>query len=442
VGLTRTFASLAVRATRVLVVEVPGHWFTRVELEQQLSRRGWRRASTAADADVLAVCGVPGLDLAQIVDRLWDQMPGPRVRIDATSPREVGSALDEAATLLVDTPYHRTDAKERAKRPQIPEDHDQMGDKGHGQMGHEDHDQMDHECHDQMDHSGHDPMNHESHDQMDHGGHDQTSHEGLGHMDHGGHDQTSHEGHGHMDHETHGQMDHGGHGGHHGMDMAPEGIPLAQGGQGRDGLQMDVLHLPLGPVLPFWPAGLVLHCSLQGDVVVDAVTAVVAGHNGGGRAHGSQPDLATAVLSDDVMSLLALAGADDLAARASVVRDALVRGDRAAARDSAVRLQRKIRRSLLLRWFLRGVLVLDQSDLEHHDLPESYRGDAYDRLLSMVERVQAGVGGGSLVSEQDGAVPWETLPKLITGLELGTVRLAVASLNPGAFQTSQEVRHA
>lgn len=429
-GLTKMLASLAVRATRVLVVEVPGHWFTRVELEQQMSRRGWRRAWTAADADVLAVCGVPGLDLPEIVNRLWDQMPGPRVRIDVTSPRGVSSALDGAATLLLDTPHHRTDARERAQRPQIPEDHERMDHESHGQVGHSDHDQMNHKNHDQMDHS-----DHEDHEQMDHS--DQMDHE-----DHEDHDQMSHEDHGHMGHESHGHMEHGGHGGHHGMDMAPEGIPLAQGGQGRDGLQMDVLHLPLGPVLPFWPAGLVLHCSLQGDVVVDAVTAVVAGRNRGGRVHGSQPDLATAVLSDAVMSLLALAGADDLAARAGVVRDALVRGNRAAARDSVVRLHRKIRRSLLLRWSLRGVLVLDQSDLERHDLPESYRGDAYDRLLSTVERIQVEIGSGSLVSEQDGAVPWETLPQLITGLELGTVRLAVASLNLGPFQADQEVRHA
>jgi len=226
------------------------------------------------------------------------------------------------------------------------------------------------------------------------------------------------------------------------MDMAPEGIPLAQGGPDRDGLEMDVLHLPLGPVLPFWPAGLVLHCSLQGDVVVDAVTDVVAGDNHWGGAHGSQPGLSPAVRSDRVMALLALAGASDLAARAGLVRDALVRGDRAAARDSVVRLDRKIRRSWLLRWSLRGVLVLDQSDLQRHDLSDSYRGDAYDRLLSMVERIQAEIGSESRVLEQDGVVPWDTVPQLVTGLELGTVRLAVASLNLGPFPTDQEVRHA
>ena len=42
---------------------------------------------------------------------------------------------------------------------------------------------------------------------------------------------------------------------HGDMQMAPSGIPLAEGGQDRDGLEMDVLHVRLGPVLRHWPAG-------------------------------------------------------------------------------------------------------------------------------------------------------------------------------------------
>ena len=61
-------------------------------------------------------------------------------------------------------------------------------------------------------------------------------------------------------------MDHGGmdHSGHGDMDMSPCGIPLAQGGEDRNRLEMDVLNVRLGPVLPHWPAGLVLRCALQG----------------------------------------------------------------------------------------------------------------------------------------------------------------------------------
>ncbi|MEN3124068.1 hypothetical protein [Janibacter sp. LM] len=381
-GLIRVLAHLAVNSTRVLIVEAPGHWLTRVELEQQMALRGWRAAWTPANADVLAVCGVPGPELAELAERLWEQMPGPRARVDVASPAVVGSALEDAATLLLDTPYHRADAGERAQEPRIPEDH--------GQMRHEG-----------MDHQG---------------------------MDHGGHE----------------GMDHGGHGGHGGMDMAPAGIALAQGGQDRDGLEMDVLHLPLGPVLPFWPAGLVLLCSLQGDVVVDAVASVVDGAGQAASSKEPQNPLvpASAVRCDGVMALLALAGADDAAARARRARDALVRGDQGAARDAVERLHRTVRRSWLLRWSLRGVLVLDQFDLARHDLPEVCRGDAHDRLSSTVERLRSEVCGAAPVPEETGAVPWETMSHLVTGLELATVRLAVASLNLEPVSTVQGVGNA
>ncbi|GAA4701812.1 hypothetical protein GCM10025781_20410 [Kocuria gwangalliensis] len=386
-GLSGALARLAVRATRVLVVEVPGHWATRMEVEHQLLRRGWRPAWTPADADVLAVCGAPGPELSELVDRLWEQMPGPRVRADITSPGTVGSALDAAAALLLDTPHHRTDAQERAQEPEIPED-------------------------------------------ADHGGH--------GGMDHGEMD------HGEMDH---GEMDHGGHGGHGGMDMAPEGIPLAEGGEDRDGLEMDVLHLPLGPVLPFWPAGLVLRCSLQGDVVVNAEASMVDGRNddeddGAGAAGPSAgPAPAAVVRCDQVMALLALAGVEDAAACARRARDALLCGDEDAARDAVERLDRTVRRSWLLRSSLRGVLLLDRAGLERHGLPGHCRGDAHDRLLSRVERIRAEAGGTEPTPAEDGGVPWAVVPDLVTGLELGSVRLAVASLDLDPHPAVQAVGH-
>ncbi|GAA2123506.1 hypothetical protein [Kocuria atrinae] len=386
-GLSGALARLAVRATRVLVVEVPGHWATRMEVEHQLLRRGWRPAWTPADADVLAVCGAPGPELSELVDRLWEQMPGPRVRADITSPGTVGSALDAAAALLLDTPHHRTDAQERAQEPEIPED-------------------------------------------ADHGGH--------GGMDHGEMD------HGEMDH---GEMDHGGHGGHGGMDMAPEGIPLAEGGEDRDGLEMDVLHLPLGPVLPFWPAGLVLRCSLQGDVVVNAEASMVDGRNddeddGAGAAGPSAgPAPAAVVRCDQVMALLALAGVEDAAACARRARDALLCGDEDAARDAVERLDRTVRWSWLLRSSLRGVLLLDRAGLERHGLPGHCRGDAHDRLLSRVERIRAEAGGTEPTPAEDGGVPWAVVPDLVTGLELGSVRLAVASLDLDPHPAVQAVGH-
>ncbi len=73
-----------------------------------------------------------------------------------------------------------------------------------------------------------------------------------------------HEGTDHGDME-HGDMDHGD------PDMAPDGIPLAQGSdEDRDGLEMDALQVRMGPVLRHWPPGLVLDVTLHGDLVVGA----------------------------------------------------------------------------------------------------------------------------------------------------------------------------
>ncbi len=233
--------------------------------------------------------------------------------------------------------------------------------------------------------------------------------------------------------------------------MAPAGLPLAEGGEDRDGLEMDVLHLPLGPVLPFWPAGLVLRCSLQGDVVVDAEASLVDGENHAedddeGADHGAgatgprpRPAHGAVVRCDQVMALLALAGAEDAAAWARRARDALRHGDRAAARAAAERLHRSVRRSWLLRWSLRGVLPLGPSVLERHELPRHCLGDAHDRLLSRVDRIRAEAGGAEPVPPDDAAVPWAVVPDLVTGLELGSVRLAVASLVLAPHPAVQEV---
>ncbi|KUG57034.1 hypothetical protein AVL61_15500 [Kocuria rosea subsp. polaris] len=237
------------------------------------------------------------------------------------------------------------------------------------------------------------------------------------------------------------------------MDMAPGGIPLAEGGEDRDGLEMDVLRLPLGPVLPFWPAGLVLRCTLQGDVVVEAEASVVDGRNNtqddGAAAAGPHPGPAPAAVvgCDQVMALLALAGAEDAAACARRTRDALLHGDRGAARDAVERLHRTVRRSRLLHWSLRSVLPLGPPALERHELPRHCLGDAHDRLLSRVERIRAEAGGAEPAAvaqparEDDGAVPWAVLPDLVTGLELASVRLAVASLDLEPHPAVQAVGH-
>lgn len=392
-GITQMLAKLAVPAIRVLVVEVPGQWSTRVELEDQMLRRGWRRAWSPADADVLAVCGVPGPELTQLVDRLWEQMPGPRVHADMPSTSTVSSALDDAITLYIDTTHHKHDASSRPQEPQLP------------------HDDTDHGSDDAMSHSSHDTMD-DDHGGMDHDSHTDMDHNGHGHMGHSDHADIDDSGHGGMDHSDHGDME-----------MSPGGIPLAQGGPDRDGLEMDVLHLTLGPILAYWPAGLAMNCTLQGDVVVDSDASIVDGHTSPVPA----PGLSPAMRCDNVMSLLALAGADDLAARARQTRDHLLRGDHSEAHDGLERLHRAIRRSWLLRGSLRRVLVLDHLECQRYGLPASCRGDAYDRMLRTLTRIQVAVDGGGPTVDDD--VSWQVLPDLVIGLELATLRLGVASVN-------------
>ena len=250
-GVSEILALYAVQRAHVLVVEVPGCWSLRVAVERQVLSRGWQLADSPADADVLVVCGEPGPELGKVVDRVWDQLPGPRVRLGLPGIEELDGALDVIEAGLADTASHRADARERPAAPVM------------------DHDDMDH-------------------DDMDHG-----------------------------------DMDHG--------DMAPNGIPLAEGGQDRDGLEMDVLHLPLGPVLRHWPAGLVLRCALQGDVVVGAQASISEGGPGATLAAAAQGDSRAgtdAWLCDQVCAVLSLAGWPDGAASARRVRDALIDDNR------------------------------------------------------------------------------------------------------------------
>ncbi|MGY1843670.1 hypothetical protein, partial [Modestobacter sp. SYSU DS0875] len=237
------------------------------------------------------------------------------------------------------------------------------------------------------------------HGDMDHGDMDH------GDMDHGDMDHGDMD-HGDMDHGDmdHGDMDHGD------MDMPmPGGIGLAGAGDDQltdpDGLDLDVLHLPLGPVLPHWPAGLLLHTTLQGDLVVAAIPEVLPAD--GEPPLGQDVHRSPAGRWDAVATLLALAGWTDAAVRAARLRDAALDGgpDGGLDQQEADRLTRRIRRSRLLRASLRGL----------GELPE---GDAHDRLLHWLD------GTTSARPTTLGDVA-----DLVTGLDLASARLVVASLD-------------
>jgi len=176
VGLTERLAALAVRRAHVLLVELPGQWALRASVEREVLSRGWALSDSPAASDVLVVCGVPGAEMRSLIDTVWDQLPGPRVRVSVTTTGDVGDCLDGATSQLVDTARHVRDARDRpGSSTPLPEGSD-------SQMGHGD-----------MDHGGTDHADMENGD-MDHGGMDHGDMEN-GDMDHGGMD--------------HGDMDHG-----------------------------------------------------------------------------------------------------------------------------------------------------------------------------------------------------------------------------------------
>lgn len=399
-GVRELLAAYAVRRAHVLVVEVPGDWILRAAAEREALRRGWRLAESPADADILAVCGVPGPELAQLVERVWAQMPGPRVRLDLRTADKLDAALDDAAARLADTPSHRQDAEQRPSSP----------DEGTDVQG----------MHDQT--AEHGGMNHAGMDDKGMGG-GGMGHAGMGRQG----------------------MDHDG--------MEPDGIPLAEGGEDRDGLEMDVLHLALGPVLRHWPAGLVLRCSLQGDVVVGAEASVVdedaeeRDEDGDVPPAHDRPGVEAAWLCENAASVLALAGWLDAATAARRARDALLEGaGDAATRRALERLDRRVRRSRLLRWSLRDVGAVRAGDLEPHGLPERLRGDVYDRLLAMLEQARTGrssvpVNSAGPAASDGSAAAVRALPGLVTGLDLAAARLLVASLALDATRTRDRAMH-
>ncbi len=214
---------------------------------------------------------------------------------------------------------------------------------------------------------------------------------------------------------AHDEGDHDGAGGHDHSSMMPHGIPLAEGAEDRDGLEMDQLHLPLGPVLAHWPAGLVLQVTLNGDVVVEAEVEQLATSGAG-----SSPDDANvraARLLDAAGSVLVLAGLSTDAARARRLRDRCLDGEVVVGREVAG-LGDRVGRRRVLRWALDGLSVAGG---------HSGSEELHDRLAGLFERARAELDGEAPPPVSQGA---QALPTLVRGMELATVRLWLAALMP------------
>lgn len=201
---------------------------------------------------------------------------------------------------------------------------------------------------------------------------------------------------------------------HHGGEVA--GLPMATTGPDRDGLELDVLKVSLGPVLPGWPTGLVLHAELQGDVLTGAALSWLDAESL--PAAGSALD-ARRVALDHLARLLLVAGWPTAARDARRARDGLRsedRAPRAAAEDLAERLARRVRRSRALAWTVAGV------DCSPRGERSVSGGSVVDRLGHWCDLA------GGRTGDDIGLPTLEDVADMVDGAEIGTARLVVAAL--------------
>jgi hypothetical protein len=221
----------------------------------------------------------------------------------------------------------------------------------------------------------------------------------------------------HVPDDDHGMDDGGSDGEMADMDMdmsGPGGIPLASGEDDRDGLEMDVLHLQLGPVLAFWPSAIIACCTVHGDVITHVEVRHFPTNEPSTRAE-SASDRAVYRLHC-VTQLLALAGAENLAALARGCRDRAADGEG----PDLTTLRRRVERSRFLRWSLRDIGVIAEPAAREHGWPSAWLGDVYDRFRRLLEEpTDAGLSVAAVAA---------ALPDLLAGAELASARLTVASL--------------
>ncbi|MEU1892863.1 hypothetical protein [Streptomyces pristinaespiralis] len=260
---------------------------------------------------------------------------------------------------------------------------------------------------------------------------------------------------------------HTGHGGHetHGMSEVA-GRPMAERAEDRDGLNLDRLHVSLGPALQDWPAGLILHCTLQGDVVQAARIGSIPirtdrasfwnepwllAARGERVARGTAARRRCAARLDSLGRLLAVAGWADPAARARRLRDEALAGvpPGSFARE-LLRLVRRVERSRALRWLLADVgsvaaPLIDEAGGAGE--ASEIGGDAHDRLVRWLHEARRAVAGfddaqplgtGERPGLREGPrgvssptqAVLDLLPRLLLGAEFACARIIIASLDP------------
>jgi len=366
VGLTDGLRRFATARPHLLVVEGAASVRPRLAVERFAREQGWPLVDGPADADILVVAGRPEGPLAEYIDRLWEQLPGPRARSELLENDGVVRAMLGARRMLADLGQQRGDVRRTT---------------------HQDAD-MDVEPAEKPDpHAGHDM--------------------------------------GGMDMEPAEKPDPHAHNDMGGMDM-PAGLAMAERAPDRDGLKLDVLTVPWGPVLSWWPAGLVVTTVLQGDVVQEARVVQLVDVDAN-RAEWSEvladlePAVAAAVVRlDALVRLLAVAGWQGARLQSQQVRDALLSGTGTGTGtgDVAVqlhRLSRKVQRSRTLRQMTTGVKTTREEDVAAR----------YRRWL---DEALAAVDSGSMPATADEPHAVHLLPALLVGSDVAATRLVVASL--------------
>jgi hypothetical protein len=436
VDLTGVLLRAGATRPHVLAVTMPGATAVRLAAESYLRRRGWPEAMTPADADILLICGIPVAPMAAAVAETWQAMPAPRAQAMAARPAEVAGTLQEARVRLADGDSQRALAPVGERRALLR--HGGQAGQKPGRGGH--HDEMAH-----GDHAGR-GGHHGDHGEMSDGHH--------GEMGHGDTDEM------HGDHEDMGGMPMGGM--HMHMGIGPvRGLPMAHEGDDRDGLRLDRLHVPLGPVLPDWPAGLVVRLTLQGDVVQQAEPEVLGGGDGSfwdepwRRAAAGERVATTdaarrraAAHLDSLGRFLSLAGWGTAAAAARRLRDDLLAGVPAGRlRPDARRFARRVGRSRTLAWLTAGLGELSAGDAAAAGAGGRAVGDVtirYRRWCTDLDAAVAALEDASPLRPADlepprgpaadGSSPsagsLAVLPGLLAGTELAAARLIVASLDP------------
>ena len=413
-GLSEALLRAGACRPHVLVFTMLGGTAVRLAAEAESRRRGWPAAMTPADADVLLIAGNPVPAIADMLEEVWGAMPAPRARAQAAQPSEVAAVLDAVQAQLADRTGQRAlvgaPASMAAREPEPQRRLD--GDAAH----------------------------------------DDAAGKHVGERQRGSGDGS----------DTTGEQDHD----MGGMDM-PAGLPMADRGEDRDGLKLDQLHLTMGPLLPAWPTGLIVHLTVQGDVVqhAEVIAPRPAADAGSFWTEPWRRDAAgepitvgeagrrrVAAQLDSLGRFLAVAGWDEPAMTAQRLRDdTLANAPTSRLVPDVHRLTRRVARSRTLQWLTRGVGVLtpDVSVTIGDAASPAVRatGDVtvrYRRWCTDLVDVAAlldddsPLGASNLEpprgrlegAEAPSARLLALLPRLLNGAELAAARLIIASLDP------------